>query len=159
MPCSVTLAEVLGFVEVLGENGFTIPISRGGGSKFFQGSSGFLLLISASQILGLVSRRGNRIILTDLGLGFLKADFPAKMGVLRARLSRIEPFISTLQVFSKRNSATIFKISKKLSDKYGLGNFDENQVCLVLIEWGLQTGMIGYDGSCEFWLEADQLIA
>jgi hypothetical protein len=156
MPNGVTLAEVLGLVEVLGENGFTIPISVGGRSKFFQGSSEFLSLLKAAQMLGLVSKVDNRIFLTDLGLGFLRADFPSKMGILRARLARIEPFKSALEFLSKRNSATTLKISRKLSEKYAIGIFDERLVRLVLIEWGLQTELFRFDSSHEFFANMDQ---
>jgi len=145
IPSGVTLAEVLGLVEVLGERGFDIPISAGGRSRFFHGSSEFLSLLTTAEILGLVSRTDHRIFLTDTGLGFLKADFPEQMGVLRAKLSRIEPFKSTLDLLTNSKSVNVSEISRKLSEKYEMGDFDPKLTRLVLIEWGLPTGLLKYD--------------
>jgi hypothetical protein len=137
LPTGVTLAEVLGLVEVLGEKGLDIPISVGGRSRFFRGLSEFLSLLGTARMLGLVAKRDNRLFLTDVGLGFLRADFPQQMGVLRAMLSRIEPFKSTLQLLAYGKSVSATEISKKLSEKYMMCEFKPIRIHLVLIEWGL----------------------
>ena len=152
IPSGVTLAEVLGLVEVLGEKGFDIPISEGGRSRFFRGSTEFLSLLSTVRMLGLVSRTDHRIFLTDAGLGFLKADFPEQMGLLRVKLSRIEPFKSTLELLSYGKAVIETEISQRLSEKYAMGDFDPKLIHLVLIEWGLPTGLLKYESDGEFLL-------
>lgn len=151
MPSDVTLAEVLGFVEVLGENGFKIPISSGGDrSKFFRGSSEFLSLLASARILELVAKADNRLLLTNEGLAFLRADFPARMEMLRVELSKIEPFKSAMELITGSGSVNSYDVSKRLSEKYGLGDFEESKVRLVLIEWGLPAGLFEYDKNGEF---------
>jgi hypothetical protein len=153
MPNDTELAEVLGFVEVLREKGFCIPLSAGGTSRFFQGSSGFLSLLTSARMLGLVSMKDHRIFLTERGLEFLNADYSEKMEILRVRLQKIEPFKTMLSLLSESKSVRLDEISRKLSSKYSMGTFDPDRTRAVLIEWGLPTHLFEYDGNNEFRLD------
>lgn len=146
MPSEITLADVLGFSEILGETGFNVPVSK----RFFRGSSEFISLLASSRMLGLVSREENHLVLTSLGVGFLKADYPEKMGILRVRLSGIEPFKSAFELFSGNRSASALDVARMLSRKYAMGDFDPNRIRLVLIEWGIGTGLLEFTSGDEF---------
>ncbi len=153
IPSDTTLAEVLGLVEVLGERGSNIPISVSGSRRFFRGSSEFLVLLAATKMLGLVSMADNRFFLTEIGLAFLKANFHEQMETLKARLTRIEPFKSTLELLSDRKSIDAAVVSRRLSEKYAMGDFDPNRISLVLIDWGLPTCLLEYSSDDEFRLD------
>ena len=143
MPNDVTFAEVLGLTEVLGENGSRMPTSATRGRPVE-----ILSLLASAKMLDLVSTEPDgRLLLTNLGLGFLRAEFPEKMGILRVRLSTIEPFKSTLELLSYKKSVVASEIVRRLSEKYSTRNFDEKRVLLVLIEWGLSTSLLKYTGS------------
>ncbi len=149
IPSDITLADVLGYCELLGENGFALPISSRR-TQFYRGSSEFLSLLASGRMLGLTSRENNRLILTPLGIGFLKAEFPEKMGILRARLSVIEPFKSALELASKRKSINATDVAERVSMKYAMGEFDPRTIRLVLIEWAIPTGLFELNRKGDF---------
>jgi hypothetical protein len=143
MPYDASFEEVLGFVEILGETGFTIPRSK----NFSRNPSGFHSLATASRMVGLVTISGSRVFLTDLGLGFLKAEFQIKLAILRSRLRKTEPLASTIELLSKKSKGANSKdVSEELTRRYGIGEFDPGRTRHVLIEWGVSTGLIEYDG-------------
>ncbi len=150
MPSVTTLADVIGYCEILGENGFALPISSRRTQRFYRGSSEFLLLLATGKMLGLTSRADNRLILTPLGIRFIKAEFSEKMTILRTGLSAIEPFKSAIELLLERESVTSAEAAQRVSSKYAMGEFDPRTTNLVLIEWGIPTGLLELDGEGKF---------
>jgi hypothetical protein len=152
MPRDITLADVLGYCEILGENGFALPISSIRIQRFSRGSSEFLLLLATGRMLGLTSRADNRLTLTPLGMSFLIAGFPEKMTMLGARLTTIESFKSALELLSERKTISSIDVARRVSTKYAMGEFDPKVTNLVLVEWGIPAGLFQLNKEAKFCL-------
>lgn len=148
MPDDVSFVEVLGLTEVLGENGSRVPTSASGDEPLE-----ILSLLGTGGMLGLIFiEPDGRLHLTNLGIEFLRAEFPEKLRILRTQLSSIEPFKAALELLSNKGSVSSSEIASKLSENQIWGKIGEDCVRQVLIEWGPSTGLLRSIGGDYFQL-------
>lgn len=151
LPTRSSLSEVIGLVEAMGEFEYSLHMSDAR-RKFYHSASDYTSVLATAELLGLVERRGLRLDLTDLGLGFLRAPWEARERILRSRLSQIEPFKTALEMVydHKKSSFTAADLAEWLSEKYvSYGRIEESDIAEIssaLIEWALSTEMLEYNG-------------
>jgi hypothetical protein len=107
----------------------------------FRGMPELASSLKVAQDLGLVTIGRDDVALTSLGEGFAKAS-DGKIRILRAGLSRIEPFRTSMELLSRKKSVSSRKIADRLAET-GLG---EEIINALLIEWGISSGLLTYDG-------------
>jgi hypothetical protein len=106
-------------------------------------------LISAlkvAQELKLLTIERTRISLTDLGIGFAKAS-EAKIAIMRAGLSRIEPFRTALYLLSSRKRK--FVSATEIATMILPTGFKANEIESMLTVWGLSSGLLDYSGKSD----------
>ena len=145
MPAKATPIELIALAEALEDS----PSDAAHLVKRFWGQSEDLLsVLKAAQQLGFVIRERESILLTDLGLGFVRAS-DGKIRIIRAGLCRIQPFKATLELLSRKKSASADEVHDSLySRDHAWRPFDLTKESLqtMLIEWGVSSGLLSYDG-------------
>ena len=139
LPFSATPIEVIGLTEAL-EAGMEISYL----DRHFS-SIDILSTIKAAEELGLARKEGSFVSLTDLGIGFTKAS-DGKAGIIRMGLVRVEPFKTMLEILKKRKSITPHELSQELEKKSALLSVSEDSLRTLLIEWGISSSLLDYDG-------------
>lgn len=147
MPQRVSPIEVIGLVEAV-ERAGSIELSDLVRAFPRKSSPRFLSILKAAQELGLIQREEALVRVTDLGLGFARAS-DGKEGIIRAALARIEPFKTALALLStKKKLISAQEVTEALQKKKLLlpSPIDEDFVRTTLIEWGISSGLLTYDG-------------
>ena len=151
MPTASTLAGITSLAEAFrGLHSRRVQVSRLAIIFRNERTFDFLSTLKAAEMLSLLERTNEYISLTDLGIGFLLAS-EGKMRIIRARLSGIEPFKTTLELLSKRKYIFVSDIIESLSAKYPSLKFlsgvsEEEKIRNMLIEWGTCSELMVYDG-------------
>ena len=147
IPQRVIPIEVIALTETVEQVGSIVlsDLAR----YFSRHSSPHLLsVLKTAQELGLLERRGGIVSITDLGIGFVRAS-DGKEGIIRAGLGRIEPFKTALELLSKKKAVTIQEVTSSLMKKkviFGPSQVSEDLVRTTLIEWGISSALLSYDG-------------
>ncbi len=151
MPAKATPIKVIGLAEVL--EGMELPIEVSSlAHRFHQQTPSLLSTLGTAEGLGLVKKEGKYVILTDLGLGFLKAS-DGKISIIRAELRKIEPFKTALELLLKKSSVSAWEVAESLHHKNMFWQQspekDEAIVKLLLIEWGIAAELLSYNGKSQ----------
>jgi hypothetical protein len=107
----------------------------------------FLAILKAAQELGLIQRDQAFVRVTDLGLGFARAS-DGKRGIIRASLARIEPVKTALELLSEKKGISPRDVTEALQKKNLIlpSPMSQDFVRTTLIEWGISSGLLAYDG-------------
>ena len=82
------------------------------------------------------------------GIGFARAS-DGKEGIIRAGLGRVEPFKTALDLLSKKRVVTTQEVASSLMKRkviFGPTEMNEDFVRTTLIEWGISSALLSYDG-------------
>jgi hypothetical protein len=140
MPSGATPILVIALVETVERMGPRVEFSSLAGRFRLEGSSALVAAAKVAQELGLVRIERTEVVLTSLGSGFVRAS-EGKIGIIRAGLSRMEPFRTALELLlSKKRSVSASEVAQRL------GAMKEEDVRSLLIEWAISSGLLRYSG-------------
>ena len=148
---NLTPTEVTEFIQAISQMKLPARLSDID-RRFARHTPNIQSIILASEELGLIELSEicmyRYLDLTDLGRGFLIAS-DARAGILRARLVRIEPFRTACSLLSTKKRISVKDLIRALPRGYsdlGADDLEETSLGLVLINWGVATGLFRYNG-------------
>ena len=146
MPAKATPIELIALAEALEDS----PSDAAHLVRRFWGQSEDLpSVLKAARQLGFVRRERESILLTDLGRGFVRAS-DGKIRIIRAGLCRLQPFRATLELLSSKKSVSADDVHELLCNKDHSWRYPPNltkeSLQTMLIEWGVSSGLLSYDG-------------
>ena len=147
MPQRVSPIEVIALAETVEQSG-SIELSDLARHFSRHSSAHLLSVLKAGTELGLIQRDGSIVNVTDLGIGFARAS-DGKEGIIRAGLGRVEPFKTALDLLSKKRVVTTQEVAASLMKGkviFGPTEMNEDFVRTTLIEWGISSALLSYDG-------------
>jgi hypothetical protein len=139
MPEDATPILVITLVEAVEKLGPRIEISLLASRFRSVKSSALISGLKVAQELGLIKIESTEAEITGLGSTFMKAS-DGKIGIIRSGLSRMEPFRTALQLLSRSKSVSAVEVVESL------GVMKERVVLSLLIEWGISSRLLRYNG-------------
>jgi hypothetical protein len=151
MPANVRAGQVIALVEVTGELGSPIDLSRLA-DELAADIAVLLPILDAAEMLDLVKVEGGTVSLTDLGRQFQKAR-KNKIRLVKDELSRIEPFKTALELATHRHVFSSTQVTETLFNRrVGWHHEPEVNEAIVrglLIHWTIYAGLLRYNGKTD----------
>lgn len=140
---SVSLSEVMGFLELLDDAGGKDDVFRISESLNLE-LDDILPVINAGELVGLIQAERGDVALTELGRSFLKADVNRRKQILAGQLAPIDVFVAVLGTLRRRRHQRAPRII--FFDLFAEHLPDEEAEGLVrtVIDWGRYAELIGF---------------
>lgn len=155
IPANVRTEQLLGFIDLLATVGPAVTVPRL--VEDFGGDFEALPpLIATAELLGLVTSEEGRIRVTELGVRLQRvSERKYRMQLLKDALAKVEPLETTLSLLSHRGSVSLREIAGSLSKRNVRWQQDEASeeavVEALLVDWGIQSELLSYDGKRGKW--------
>lgn len=143
-PPNVVLTEVVGFLELLMEDGgradaFTLA------QKLNKESLNILLMAKAAELMDFVDTPKNQVVLTDLGRAFVKADVNRRKQMIHEGLMQLKLTQQFYERIAQSEDGSMGRDEAIQTIHEWLPNENPEDVFDTLVQWGRYGELFGYN--------------
>ena len=138
------VGDLLGLLEILEDVGKSVDIATLDDSLDEERTT-LMNLLDDGKSLGFLEIERGDVRLTPLGREFLKSDVNQKKEVLKKQLVKVEPFVSLISLFKKKENQEINRDDIYDFIRENFPSDNDESTFRMITNWGRYTRLIDYD--------------